>query len=313
MTMTDLPWSVAAQLAGRPPVEVKSAAPGDLECISVTAALAVIDKPALVAWSANATARAAVDQFDILRAHVLRGDRDGAYDWLRNARYKRGDGKRSAKALGTAVHAALCERIRDGIFHPLDDEIAPYVESFERWCLEWHPLFEAAELTVYSPELLYAGSLDAIVRVRVEGKELRLLIDYKCETGEEDHAPYPEGALQLGAYAGATHALLARPARRLERRGRRRLYLLSELEHAEAEAMPPVDGAAILRLSPRRAALYVARDLPTLHAAFVRLLSFSRWWWAAQGQLFDEQIGDDHAGSSRSDAPLAGDRADTPW
>jgi hypothetical protein len=313
MTTLALPWSVAPQIAGRPPIEVKKADPDDLQCISVTAALGVIDKPALINWSANTTARAAVDQFEILSAHMRRGDQDGAYDWLRNARYKRGDGKRSAKDLGTAVHAALCTRVRDGILAPLDEEIAPYVASFDRWCARWHPLFEAAELTVFSPELRYAGSLDAIVRLQLPDRELRLLVDYKCETGEEDHAPYPESALQLGAYVGATHALLARPARRLERRGKRRLYLLSEQERAEASEMPPVDGAAILRLSPRRAALYVARDLPTLHAAFVRLLSFSRWWWEAQGQLFDDEIGEADAGSAGSDAQASGDRTDTPW
>jgi hypothetical protein len=313
VSVAELPWSVAPQIAGRPPQIVTRAEPDDVQCISVSAALAVIDKPALVAWAANATARAAVDRFAVLESHVLDGDKDGAYDWLRNARFKRGDGTRSATALGTAVHELLCERVRDGIFHQPDDELAPYVASFERWCARWHPLFEAAELTVFSPELNYAGTLDAIIRVQLDDRELRLLVDYKCETGDVEREPYPEGALQLGAYAGATHALLARPARRFEKRFRRRMYLLSPDELRDASPMPPIDGAAILRLSPRRAALYVATDLPTCHAAFVRLLSFSRWWWAAQSQLFDDAIGDDDAGSAGSDTTIARDRPDTPW
>lgn len=311
--LAGLPWSVASQLAGRPPIEVTKAEPDDLQCISVSAAIGVLDKPALVAWAANRTAATAVDNYPILASHIDNGDRDGAYDWLRNSRYNRGDGRRSASELGTAVHAVLCERVRDGIFHEPDAELAPYVESFTRWCERWHPLFEAAELTVYHPDLIYAGSLDAILRITVGERELRLLVDYKCETSDVERAPYPENALQLGAYAGATHALLARPARRFERRNRRRMYLLSEAERAEASSLPPIDGGAILRISPSRAGLYIVRDLATCHAAFVRLLSFSRWWWPAKSQLFDDPIGGDDARPPGSAETAEGNRPDTPW
>jgi hypothetical protein len=141
---------------------------------------------------------------------------------------------------------------------------------------------------------MFAGTLDTILSVDTDAGRRTLLVDYKTvakdEEESEEHEPYPESALQVAGYRGATHALLARPGRRLEVRGRQRLYLISPEERAEASPMPAVDGVAILRITPRLARLYIVQDADNVQRAFTQLLGFARWWWPAQSQFYSHPL-----------------------
>ena len=95
-------------------VEVKKPEADDLRMWSITTIIGVLDKPALLYWAAEQTAQAAVNQADYLAKRVEKEGADAIIKELRDARFKRPKGKRSAAELGTAVHEALERSTHDG-------------------------------------------------------------------------------------------------------------------------------------------------------------------------------------------------------
>ena len=90
---------------GQTPVDGLKPAGDDLRLWSVTTIIGALDKPALVYWSAEQTALAAVHQQGAWQG-LAEANPDEAVEWLKNARFKRQPGQRSAAELGTAVHDA---------------------------------------------------------------------------------------------------------------------------------------------------------------------------------------------------------------
>lgn len=141
--------------------------PDDLEPLwSVTTLIGCLDKPALVPWAVNETARAAIDDVAVWMARLEHEGRDSALQYLKNARFRRGRGKRSATELGTAIHAA-CEYVAlNGNFRHEDwhdDELRPFLAQYDRFLDEWQPEFIASEVTVFSPSFGYAGTCDGFM------------------------------------------------------------------------------------------------------------------------------------------------------
>ena len=252
------------------PLEVAKANPDDIEYWSVTTIIGALAKDALLYWSAEQAAIAAIESPDLVAAMVKDQGKDEAIKWLRDARFRRPKTTLSSTDLGTAAHT-LCEMYAldgvrpdratvEGAVENLDtptgiipaeaDVLEKMLDQFDGWLQRFTPKYEAAEMTVYSPRYRYAGTLDAIMTIG----GVRFMADYK--TSRETHdargklrTPYPEQVgLQLAAYAGAEFAATWRP-RRTERY-RRRYYLLGPGEDSASVPVPKVDSGLVIQLTP---------------------------------------------------------------
>ncbi|MDE2096423.1 MAG: PD-(D/E)XK nuclease family protein [Patescibacteria group bacterium] len=231
------------------PIDVPRAQPDDWQGISVTTIIGALDKPALVYWSAEETAKAAIRIAGSLPARITEDGEEAVIKYLRDARFQSIKGRRTANELGTAVHAACEEYALTGIKPQVDDEVQPFLDRFDAWLDIWQPVYEAVETSVYSPKFGYAGTLDAIMRI--DGQ--LVMADYKTSRESTDKQgkpkrPYPEVALQLAAYRHAEFAATWHP-RRTEK-FKRRYYLLSDLEQALADPVPVVDGGIVISITP---------------------------------------------------------------
>lgn len=271
--MTPLP------LIGEEP-ELTKESPGDARLWSVTTLIGALDKPALVPWAALKTAEAAVDS-DTWRYLLENEGRDAAVNWLKGARFRGPKGQRTATELGTAVHKAIERKLLDpaGRFAEQDRtdlELRPYLHAANQWLKDFAPKIEAAELTVFSEEFHYAGTLDMIA----ETGGLRFLIDTKTTREPYDargnlKTPYPEVALQLAAYRHAQFAAAWR-ARQADI-FKRRYYLLNESERALARPVPEVDHGAVLHLTPEGYGFYPVRCDEEIFDIFLAVVDAARF------------------------------------
>jgi hypothetical protein len=168
------------------------------------------------------------------------------------------DRKRTAAERGTDVHRWAETYGLTGERPPCDDELRPYCDQIDNWFQRVQPEFEATEMTVYNRRFGYAGTLDAIMRIR----GVCLLCDYKTAEKSFDKQghptrPYPEVALQLAAYRYAEFAAAWR-VRRWEH-FRRRFYLLGEDERQMAVEIPKVDGGLVIHVAPEHCDAYPVR------------------------------------------------------
>lgn len=290
---------------GQEPVDQMAAEPDDLIMWSVTTILGVLDKPALMYWTGEETAKAAIGQQSTWRGMLEDCDtgcthssaRDcPAVKWLRDARFRRPKDLLSATDLGTVVHA-LCEsyaltgvkpdrarmadqiRLTGGKGVDVERElpiVVAMVEQFDRWLSRFTPSYQATEVAVYSPTYGYAGTVDAFMTV--EG--FQAIVDYKTSREPYDAKgnlknPYPEVAPQLAAYRYAEHAAVWRP-RRTEK-FRRRYYLLSAAERAMAEPVPEVDGGLCINITPESCEAHPVRCDQSIHQAFLFIQESARW------------------------------------
>ncbi len=290
---------------GQPAIERAEEQADDLRLWSVTTILGVLDKPALLYWSAAQTAESAIDNQATWQALLDDRGRDEAVKWLRDARFRKPRNKLSAAALGTAVHG-LCESYaltgtrpdRDATLEaiqqqagrtPLDSDAA-FAETdvaghmlarFDEWLQRFSPSYQATEVTVYSPTYGIAGTCDGFLTI--DGT--RLVIDYKTsrepfDSRGDPKRPYPEVALQLAAYRFAEAAAVWRPRR--SEKYRRRYYLLSPAERELAQPVPEVDGAAVIHITPTACEAYPVRADQSVHTTFLHLLEAARWRFSTE-------------------------------
>lgn len=156
---------------------------------SVTTVLNNLNKPALPNWAAKEVAKYAVDnipQWEDLPP-------DDAVDLLKRAPYrnmrKRGD-------IGSAVHAAVEAWIAEPGDNPpvVDDlDLIPYIAGAISFLNEQVHRVVHAEATIFNRKYEYAGTADAIVKLR---NGHIAVVDWKTSRGI-----YPESALQVVAYA----------------------------------------------------------------------------------------------------------------
>jgi hypothetical protein len=281
---------------GAQPVDQPKPDAEDLVCWSVTTIIGALDKPALLYWSAEQTAHAAIDDQATWNAMVADRGRDEAVKWLRDARFRQPRTRLASSSLGTVVHH-LCEqyaltgtrpgveeittRIRlEGGDHVDTTTEAAVVEAmldrFDDWLQRFTPTYQATEVAVYSPTYGVAGQCDAFLTI--DG--VRFIGDYKTsrepfDTRGQPKTPYPEVALQLAGYRYCEFAAVWRP-RRTER-FRRRYYLLSPAERAMAVPVPEVDAAICIHITPERCEAFPVRADKTVHTAFLYVLEAARW------------------------------------
>lgn len=158
---------------------------------SVTTILnATMPKPALVGWAARSTAEWAVDH----RAEWTDiSDRQAAVDLLKGAPFRDRD---KAGEVGTAVHRYAEQIARGEDVSDIGEEVRPFVPHYSRFLADWNPTYIETEATVFSLEMGYAGTLDAIARIPGLGV---VLLDTKTSRA----GVFPETALQLAAYEAA--------------------------------------------------------------------------------------------------------------
>lgn len=282
---------MSAYQIGPEPEDVKKANPDDQRFWSVTTIIGTLDKPALVYWASDMTARAAIDDQDIWLP-MAKKDPTEAHRWLTGARFRKPAGQtRSAAELGTAVHSAIETYTLTGIKPDLepDDEVVPYLDQFDRWAQRFQPEYQAAEVTVYHPEYGYAGTCDAFLTV--DG--VRFIADYKTTRKSYDSkgkptGPYPEVALQLAAYRYAALAAVWRP-RRVEQ-FRRRYYLLSPEEQAAAVPVPEVDTGLVIHITPDHCTAHPVDCAEGTYDYFLFALEIARWTFDASKQVIGDVL-----------------------
>jgi hypothetical protein len=289
--------TAAAPVLGQDAVDLPKAAEDDLTLWSVTTIIGVLNKPALLYWSAEMTAEAAIENQATWRGMLADRGRAEAVKWLRDARFRRPKNKLSSAELGTTVHQACEEyaltgvrpgpdrledlaRVHGGDQLDFDAEVtvmAAMLDQFDKWLQRFTPSYQATEVCVYSPVYGYAGTADAFLTI--DG--FRAIGDYKTSREPVDsqgkpRTPYPEQVgLQLAAYRHAEFAAVWRP-RRMEK-FRRRYYLLSESERALAEPVPEVDGGLVIQITPESCEAYPMRCDAEVHRAFLYVTEAFRW------------------------------------
>lgn len=239
--------------------------------LSVTTALKVIAKEALIFWAAKVVAEEAMDSLPtLLKAARIRpceqtGDarcgrcRVCAITDLRG----RPTAVRDAAAdLGSTVHAAaerheLTGDWRTGVAET-DALIEPFLTQYLAFRTQFRPTYEAAEMTVISRQYGYAGTLDAILSlgwcppkyVDLMGK--LCVLDIKTGKGV-----YDEFQLQLAAYKYADAVLLPDG---------------TELPMPETE-----DTTLVLHLRPGMYQIHPVPVSPGIHGAFLSAFALYRW------------------------------------
>lgn len=154
----------------------------------VTSVLGMLPKPFLQHWTGKVVAEYAIDHLGDMVNIVLRGDRQGAIDYLKGAPRRT---TAAAAELGTLAHEAF-EQLADGKDPKVSPDVLPFAELFAQMLKDTGLRIERQEQTVYSEQYDYAGSFDGWGYIN----DRPVVIDNKT-TRSGIHA---EVALQLAAY-----------------------------------------------------------------------------------------------------------------
>ena len=190
------------------------------QLVSVTNVLSVgCAKPALVPWAAKVAAEYALNHLPQIVVQS-RTDRDGA---IRSIKGEVTVSRDKAADLGTRIHA-LAEAHLTGRPTAPDEEAAPYIKQYEAFLADYEVDLdrdiEAAELTVAHPLRGWAGTLDLLIRLPldgfIDGNVRRLpdgerglfLVDLKTSATRPAASVYGEYALQLTALRSAVECWL---------------------------------------------------------------------------------------------------------
>ena len=181
---------------------------GEHKYPGVTGITGCLPKPFLVGWSARMSAELAVDSIDYVGQMVAR-DRKGAMDYLGYAHTRYSN---SRADLGSRAHVLFEQMMRGetpGRVHP---DLEQHKVNFAEFLDAAQPTLLAAEDIAWSDSYQYAGSFDAIMRLRLNergdldqhGEPADILVDYKTSK-----RIYPDVALQLAAYRHADEIVFA--------------------------------------------------------------------------------------------------------
>lgn len=164
---------------------------------SVTTILSILDKPALIQWSANVSTEFL---FDEIKKRQVAGNFDlkskKAQELLKEAKRSRYAISKQATDIGTSVHNAIEDYINTGKKATLTNEKAKLsFSSFFKWADEnkFKPL--ETEVFVWSDKMNCAGTFDCVGNIH----GVKFLIDFKTSKGFYE----PSMPLQLSAYAKA--------------------------------------------------------------------------------------------------------------
>ncbi|WP_405016428.1 hypothetical protein OHV05_04395 [Kitasatospora sp. NBC_00070] len=227
----------------------------DVKLPSVTSILNMIPKPFLAYWQAKMVAELAVDSLNIV-AQMAARDRAGAVDYLKGAatRYTRVRAR-----LGSDAHDLFERLLRGEHVARVHPDLEPYKAAFLEFLALFQPELVHAEDVCWSDTHGYAGSFDAIIRVRLaedgtpdpDGEPHLLIVDWKTSKDT-----YPDVSLQLAAYRHADRIIKADG---------------TELP------MPELDGAAVLHVTADGWAFKPVASGKAVFAVFRTLQDVFRW------------------------------------
>lgn len=256
------------------------------EFISITNVLDSIAKPVLVPWAAKVTAEKALDLMPQMVAAALLppckpkrvADECGrCLDCLHKITKREVKVVRETAAdLGTLIHAFAEAHLTGQELQATDEEheqAAPFVAQYLRFLDDFEvditKHVEAAELTVCHPQHGYAGTLDAIVHLRLDGnlsgvkpkklpgdKRALWVYDIKTSSTKAADVLYDEQPLQLAAQRNAKEAWLP---------------------DGSIVPMPLAKGAAILNLRTDDYAFIPVPSGPEEFAAFRGFIAGQTW------------------------------------
>src|SRR3990167_6216175 len=152
-----------------------------------------VPKPALLPWGIKMVAKGAADLADTLPALVHK-DREAAVKMLKALPYAHRD---RAANLGTLVHATIEAHRLGKPTPPPPADVAGHMRGFERFLVDFEPDYLATEAPVFNRTQKYAGTLDAIVRLKLPMSDG--YGDYILDAKSGKNI-YPEIGLQLAAY-----------------------------------------------------------------------------------------------------------------
>jgi hypothetical protein len=294
MTVAALPPKL-----GQPAIEGAEEQADDMALWSVTTIIGALDKPALLYWTGEQSALAAIHNEATWRGMLADDDPScrhtdatqcQAVKWLRDARFRRPKGMRSATELGELVHAACEEYALTGRRPDVDAEIRPFLDRFDEWLARFGPSYQAVETAVYHPELGYAGTADGFLTIA----GVRYIFDYKTSRKSIDSqgkptTPYPEQVgLQLAAYRWAKYAAIWRP-RRVEK-FRRRYYLLGPGERAMAVPVPEVDTGLVIHITPEACEAFPIVCDEQVFDAYLAVQDSARWLFQTSRTVMGEPL-----------------------
>lgn len=212
--------------------------------VSVTTVISDgIPKPGLARWMAKKVAEVAGRERESIAG---RSEQDAIKYLLASLTSSANAGE--AASTGSRVHAICEDYAKSGTFpDALDEDVAPFIEQYKRFILDWNPEYVESEATVYSRLYGYAGTLDAIARI--DGRTY--ILDIKTGKGV-----WPEVALQLAAYRHAD--FIGRPDGR-------------------EDPIPDCDGALVLHLRPDAYELLPVSADSAVHDTFLSALDIHRW------------------------------------
>jgi hypothetical protein len=154
-----------------------------------------VPKPALLPWGIKMVVEGAADLADTLPA-LVKQDREAAVKMLKGLPYAHRD---RAANLGTLIHATIEAHRLGKPMPPPPADVAGHMRAFERFLADFTPEYLATEAPVFNRTQKYAGTLDAIVRLKLPTSEVG---DYILDVKSGKNI-YPEVGLQLAAYRHA--------------------------------------------------------------------------------------------------------------
>lgn len=215
----------------------------NLSVPSVTSILDMLPAPFLRQWNSKVTANAAVDNIEYVNGLILANQHEKAKAWLKAAAERE---LNTAADTGDRVHKALEDRIADPST-PYDDDLEPFIKNFDTFCVEYEPEWLHVEKSVFSVTHMYAGSFDAIAKIR----DKVTLLDFKTTRSGIS----AKVALQLAAYSRADVMF----------------------EEDVEVPMPAVDQAAALWLRPDKWGLFPLRIDDDIFQTFLALRRTFEW------------------------------------
>ena len=244
----------------------------DKPLISVTNAIGVLNKYGLAPWYAKLAAEHAVDNLPTL-INQVRTDRQGAINDIKAAGERARD---EAGELGTRVHDLAEAHVTGKQLAPdehLDHEAGLYVDQYLRFLndydIDLNEHVYAAEMTVYNEHDGWAGTLDLMPMLRLDGYipgspvavlpdgERHLwMLDIKTSRTRAVTQTYPQHGFQLAALRHARHALLADDT---------------------SIKMPPVYGTATLQLRADKYELIPVPATTAHYKHFLRAVELARF------------------------------------
>ena len=235
---------------------------------------------ALVNWAVRTTAEYAIDNHDVV-APLADRDRNAAIKLLADARWQT-SGKAAAR--GTDLHKAA-EQLALGETPEVEPHIVPYLDQYQRFLNDHHPVFLMSEAPVYHPELLYAGTCDGVMRLGDSTVVFDVKTTDKAPDSGKTRPPYAEVALQLAAYRRATEVGVLSEQRY---DGGRRYYLYNPDAHHEP--MPNTDGAVCIVVSPYDYMVVPVRTDDLVWRSFRAVLATARWQVELSRDVFGPPI-----------------------